>query len=356
MKPAVLVTGSSGLIGAETVLFFDRMGWTVDGIDNNLRKHFFGDFGDTRSTLEFLSKNTRHFEHFSLDIRQRDSILHFFQARRFDLIVHCAAQPSHDFAREDPLMDFDINALGTMNLLEAFRLYAPQAVFVHMSTNKVYGDAPNELALVELETRWDYARKEDYEGIAESMRIDQSKHSLFGASKAASDIMAQEYGRYFGLKIGIFRGGCLTGPLHAGAELHGFLSYLIRAGMGDLEYRVYGYKAKQVRDQLHSFDVVTAIYEFYKNPRSGEVYNLGGGRQNNVSILEAIQKFEKITGREFRWSYAEEPREGDHVCYISNMSKFRAHYPEWKITKTLDDIFHEILEAPCKTPLSQKKP
>lgn len=344
-QESVLVTGSSGLIGSEAVLFFDRLGWKVSGIDNNLRKHFFGKEGDTDWNLKRLRAASKNFEHYPFDIRSRKDIFEFFQSRKFDLIIHCAAQPSHDFSRQDPFLDFEINAGGTLNLLEAYRLHSPRAVFIHMSTNKVYGDAPNELPLVELESRWDYSRKEDYKGIDETMRIDQSKHSLFGASKLASDIMAQEYARYFGLSIGIFRGSCLTGPNHAGAELHGFLAYLIKAAVRDIEYKIFGYKGKQVRDQLHSHDVVRALYEFYRNPRAGEVYNLGGGRENSVSVLEAIRKLEKILGRKIRSVTMDQNREGDHICYISDVNKFKTHFPSWKITRPLNHILEEILEA-----------
>jgi len=341
----VLITGSSGLVGSEAVEFFSRLDWEVCGIDNNLRKHFFGQNGDTTWNLNRLKKTVRNFEHFPIDIRDRKAVLELFQTKPFDLIIHCAAQPSHDFAKYDPFLDFEVNATGTLNLLEAYRLHVPRAVFIHMSTNKVYGDAPNELPLAELETRWDYLRKEDYEGIDESMRIDQSKHSLFGASKLAGDIMAQEYARYFGLPIGIFRGCCLTGPNHSGAELHGFLAYLVKAAVRGIEYKVFGYKGKQVRDQLHSYDVLTVFYEFYKNPRPGEVYNLGGGRENSSSVLESIQWLGKKLGRKVRWTYVDENRSGDHTCYISNMKKFKTHYPAWKVTRSLDAIMEELVKA-----------
>lgn len=339
----VLITGSSGLIGSEAVTFFSQLGWKVYGMDNNMRRQFFGVHGDTTWNLERLKKSCRNFESFAIDIRNRKDVFHFFHEHKPDLVIHCAAQPSHDFAKQDPILDFEVNAVGTLNLLEAFRQFAPEAVFFHMSTNKVYGDAPNEIPLVEHEKRWDYKRSEDHEGIDETMRIDQSKHSLFGASKAASDIMAQEYGRYFGLQIGIFRGGCLTGPFHSGAELHGYLSYLVKAAVENFEYRIFGYKGKQVRDQIHSYDVVRGIYEFYKNPRQGEVYNLGGGRQNNISILESVERLEQMLGRKMKTLYVDRSREGDHICYISNMAKFGHHYPNWRITKNLDMIFEEIV-------------
>jgi CDP-paratose 2-epimerase len=261
---------------------------------------------------------------------------------RFELIVHCAAQPSHDKASEIPMQDFEVNALGTVNLLGATWKHAPEAVFVLLSTNKVYGDAPNEIPVKELETRYDYARPEDFEGVDESCRIDQSLHSLFGASKAAADLTAQEYGRYYKMNVGIFRGGCLTGPWHSGVELHGFLSYLVKLALCGGTYKIFGYKGKQVRDNLHSYDVVRAIEEFAKNPRPGEVYNLGGGRGNSISILEAIERIEQLTGQKLNWRYVEEARRGDHICYISNVGKFRGHYPNWRVTRNLDAILEEM--------------
>ena len=266
-----------------------------------------------------------------------------FHAHRFDLIVHCAAQPSHDKARDIPILDFEVNALGTVNLLEATRLHCSDAAFVFMSTNKVYGDAPNELPLKELENRWEYARPEDYNGITENCRIDRTLHSLFGASKASADLMAQEYGRYFGMKVCIFRGGCLTGPSHSGVELHGFLSYLVKVAISGGAYSIFGYKGKQVRDNIHSHDVVRAIEEFAARPRCGEVYNLGGGRENSVSMLEAITKIEQMTGRKLNWKYVDENRKGDHICYISDLTKFKAHYPNWKITIGIDEILRQII-------------
>jgi CDP-paratose 2-epimerase len=339
----ILVTGSSGLIGSEAVEHFDRQGHQVVGVDNNMRRVFFGEPGDTTWNLERLRSVTRNFTHFNLDIRDRGALEELFRNHRFDLIVHCAAQPSHDKAREIPILDFEVNALGTVNLLEAMRLHSPEAVFVFLSTNKVYGDAPNELPLKELETRWEYARPEDFNGIDEQCRIDRTLHSLFGASKASADLMAQEYGRYFGMKVGIFRGGCLTGPSHSGVELHGFLSYLVKVALSGGAYTVFGYKGKQVRDNIHSHDVVRAIEEFAVNPRSGEVYNLGGGRENSVSVLEAIAKTESMTGKKLNWKYVDENRKGDHVCYISNLAKFRSHYPNWSITIGLDEILRQII-------------
>ena len=276
----VLVTGCGGLIGSEAVLHFDHQGHKVIGVENNLRRVFFGPGGDTTWNLERIKALTKRFDVFDIDIRNRDAIKELFKSHSFDLIIHCAAQPSHDKAREIPLLDFDVNAVGTINLLEATRKHSPEAVFVHMSTNKVYGDSPNELPLVEMKTRYDYARPEDRHGIAETCRIDRCLHSLFGASKAAGDLVAQEYGRYFGMKVGVFRGGCLTGPAHSGVELHGFLSYLVKVAVTGETYTIYGYKGKQVRDQVHSIDVIRAFEAFANDPRPGEVYNLGGGREN----------------------------------------------------------------------------
>lgn len=341
----VLVTGSSGLIGSEAVQHFDRQGHEVFGVDNNMRREFFGPSGDTTWNLERLKQNAKRFTHASLDVRDRNSIESLFRAHRFGLIVHCAAQPSHDKARDIPLLDFEVNALGTINLLESTRQHSPDAVFVFMSTNKVYGDAPNEIPLRELETRYDYAREEDINGVAETCRIDRTTHSLFGASKAAADLVAQEYGRYFGMKVGIFRGGCLTGPSHSGVELHGFLSYLVKVALSGAKYSVFGYKGKQVRDNIHSHDVVRAIEEFAANPRPGEVYNIGGGRENSISLLEAISRIESMTGRRMDWSYVEEPRKGDHICYISNLGKFKSHYPKWAVTRSVDTIIEEIIRA-----------
>jgi len=342
----VLITGSSGLIGSELVDFFDHRAQRVIGVDNNLRADFFGQEGDTQWNLERLIKSTRHFRHFNIDIRDRIKMIDLFKSEGpFDLIVHCAAQPSHDLAAKRPFDDFDVNALGTMNLLEATRLHCADAVFVFLSTNKVYGDAPNELPLKELEKRWDYARSEDYEGIDENMRIDHSKHSIFGASKVAADVMTQEYGRYFGLRTHCLRGGCLTGPRHSGVELHGFISYLVKAQLLDYTYKIFGYKGKQVRDHIHSYDVALSIEEIYKNPRCGEVYNLGGGRPNACSIVEAFDMVEELSGKKMTYEYTEAHREGDHICYISNMARFKSHYPGWQITRSLEDIIREIIDV-----------
>jgi CDP-paratose 2-epimerase len=342
----VLVTGSSGLIGSELVGFFDGRAQCVVGIDNNMRADFFGPEGDTQWNLQRLREATRHFRHHHLDIRDRTGLTQLFCAEGpFNLIIHCAAQPSHDLAASRPFDDFDVNAVGTMNLLETTRQHSHDAVFVFMSTNKVYGDAPNDLPLKELERCWEYARAEDYNGIAEQMRIDYSKHSIFGASKVAADVMTQEYGRYYGIKTHCLRGSCLTGPYHAGVELHGFLSYLVKTQLLGLTYRVFGYKGKQVRDNIHSYDVARAIEEIYQSPRCGEVYNLGGGRKNSCSILEAFDQVEKLTGKKMNYEYVDKNREGDHICYISNLSRFKTHYPKWEVSKSLDHIFREIIDA-----------
>jgi CDP-paratose 2-epimerase len=331
------------LIGSEAVEHFDRQGSKVHGVDNNMRRIFFGDQGDTSWNLDRLRKITKKFVHHDLDIRDRVAIESLFRSHQFDLVIHCAAQPSHDKARDIPILDFEVNALGTVNVLEATRLHSPEAVFILLSTNKVYGDVPNELPLKELELRWEYARPEDYNGINENCRIDCTLHSLFGASKASADLMAQEYGRYFGMKVGIFRGGCLTGPSHSGVELHGFLSYLVKVAISGSTYTVFGYRAKQVRDNIHSHDVVRAIEEFTANPRAGEVYNLGGGRENSISMLEAIARVEQMTGKKMNWKYVDQNRIGDHICYISDLRKLKSHYPNWNITIGLDEILRQII-------------
>ena len=338
----LLVTGSSGLIGSEVATYFSHQGWDVHGVDNNMRAFFFGPEGDTRWNQRRLEETLPRFTHHELDIRDRQGVLELIETLRPDAIVHAAAQPSHDKAAQIPFEDFDVNAVGTLNLLEATRRYAPEAVFVHMSTNKVYGDAPNELPLVELEKRWDYADPAYYNGIPETFRIDQSKHSIFGASKVAADIMVQEYGRYFGMKTCCLRGGCLTGPNHSGVELHGFLSYLIKCNVTGRKYTIYGYKGKQVRDNIHSYDVARFIECFIEEPRVAEVYNLGGGRGNSCSILEAFEMVEALSGRGMIYDYVDKPREGDHICYISDLTKMKTHYPQWDITKKLPDIFEEI--------------
>ena len=333
-----LVTGSSGLIGSAMVEHLDVRGWRVHGVDNNMRRSFFGEHGDTSWNLRRLRAATTRFEHHDLDIRDRDGMARLVAEVRPALIVHAAAQPSHDLAASRPFDDFEVNAVGTLNLLQAAREHCPESPFAFLSTNKVYGDAPNEIPLVELETRWDYADPAYAGGIAEDMRIDGTTHSLFGASKAAADLLVQEYGRYFGLPTVCFRGGCLTGEHHSGAELHGFLAYLARAVREGLPYRIYGYKGKQVRDNIHARDVCGAIMAFAEAPRAGAVYNLGGGRGNSVSMLEAIGRFEELFGRTLDWTYVDEPRRGDHICYISDLARFRADYPGWELTTTLDEI------------------
>jgi CDP-paratose 2-epimerase len=342
----VLVTGSSGLIGSEAVAHFDREGHQVYGVDNNLRREFFGPTGDTLWNLERLRQTTRQFKHLALDIRDRDRIFDLFKSERFDLIIHCAAQPSHDKAKDIPFVDFDVNAVGTLNLLEATRQTNPEAVFIFMSTNKVYGDAPNELPLKELPTRWDYARPEDYNGIREDCRIDRTLHSLFGASKTAADVVAQEYGRYFGMKVGVFRGGCLTGEHHSAVQLHGFLSFLFKVARSGEPYTIIGYKGKQVRDQIHSTDVIAAFMEYARNPRLGEVYNLGGGRGNSASILECIAKIEQLLGKKICTRYVDQNRVGDHICYISDLTKLTTHFPNWRISVSLDLILEKMAAAP----------
>lgn len=341
----VLVTGSSGLIGSEAVVHFDRLGHTVIGVDNNMRQTFFGPAGDVSWNTQRLLAVTRRFTHLSLDIRAREQVLDLFERERFDAVIHCAAQPSHDRAAQIPFLDFEVNALGTLNLLEANRQYSREAPFVFMSTNKVYGDAPNEIALVELEKRWDYADPQYTNGIPETFRIDQSMHSLFGASKVAADVLVQEYGRYFQMPTCCLRGGCLTGPHHSGVELHGFLSYLIKCNIQEITYRIYGYKGKQVRDNIHSQDVVRFMEAFIEAPRVAEVYNLGGGRANSVSILEAFDRIAQISGKLMRYQYVDENRKGDHMCYISDLTKMQQHYPDWDITVDLDQTFQEVFES-----------
>ncbi|MCW5891461.1 MAG: NAD-dependent epimerase/dehydratase family protein [bacterium] len=341
-----LITGSSGLIGSEAVAFFDARGWEVHGVDNNMRREFFGPDGDTTWNLERLRAVTTRFTHHALDIRDRAAIAALVAALRPALVIHAAAQPSHDLAKDRPFDDFETNATGTLNLLEAVRRSCPESPFVFMSTNKVYGDAPNELPLVELDTRWDYARAEDRHGIAESCRVDACLHSLFGASKLAADVMVQEYGRYFGIPTVCYRGGCLTGPNHSGAELHGFLAYLARCVREGRPYRIYGYAGKQVRDNIHSYDVCTAFLAFYEKPRVAAVYNLGGGRGNSVSMREAIARFEDLYGRKLAVEYVDQNRVGDHVCYISDLRRLQADYPGWGITRSLDDIVREFRARP----------
>ena len=341
--PKLLVTGSSGLIGSEVVRYFDIMGWELFGVDNNMRADFFGPKGDTRWNQRQLQESCKQFKHIELDLRDRVKVLELIQQIRPDFIVHAAAQPSHDLAATRVFDDFDVNANATLNLLESCRLYKPDIVFVHMSTNKVYGDAPNRLNLVEKHSRYDFADPEFYNGIREDFTIDQSKHYLFGASKLAADILVQEYGRYFGIKSCVLRGGCLTGPNHSGVELHGFLSYLVQVNLTGKEYTIFGYKGKQVRDNIHALDVARFIEQFFNYPRIAEVYNIGGGRQNSCSILEAFEIVEAISGKKMNFVYDEKNREGDHICYISDLSKMKKHYPSWDISKSLESINEEIV-------------
>lgn len=350
MGGTALVTGSSGLVGSETVEHLDADGWTVHGLDNNMRADFFGPGGDTRPTLDWLQSNTKRFAHHEVDVRDRAAVAGLVEELRPDLIVHAAAQPSHDLAASRPFDDFEVNAIGTLNLLEAARWWCPESPFVFMSTNKVYGDGPNHVPLVELETRWDYADPAQQDGIDERMPIDGTLHSLFGVSKASADLLVQEYGRYFGMPTVCFRGGCLTGRQHAGVPLHGFLAYLARAVRDGLRYQVFGYGAKQVRDNLHSVDVCGAILAFVERPRVAAVYNLGGGRENSVSMLEAIARFEDLYERKLDWEYVDEPRIGDHICYISDLGRLRTDYPEWSVTVSLDAIFGDFVQTSSPAP------
>lgn len=345
MTKNLLVTGSSGLIGSEVCVYFSAQGFKVHGIDNNQRASFFGPQGDTRWNQNRLIEALPQFQHHELDIRDRARVLELVKQLRPDALIHTAAQPSHDLAARIPFDDFDTNAVGTLNLLEAVRQSCPESPFVHMSTNKVYGDRPNEIALRELPTRWDYADEAFRHGIAETMSIDQCKHSLFGASKAASDLMVQEYGRYFGLPTCCLRGGCLTGPAHSGVELHGFLSYLVRCNLEGREYRIYGYQGKQVRDNIHAYDVAAFMHAFVEKPRVAEVYNLGGGKDNSCSILEAFQLVEQYSGSQQKFHYVNEARIGDHICYYSDLRKMQSHYPDWKISRPLETIIEEIVRA-----------
>lgn len=341
----ILVTGSSGLIGSEVCKHFSGLGWEIHGLDNNQRAIFFGNNGDTRWNQKRLETTLPNFIHHELDIRDREGIIQLIQNIKPNAIVHTAAQPSHDRAAAIPFEDFDTNAVGTFNLIEALRRYSTSVPFVHMSTNKVYGDAPNEIPMIELETRWDYADSQYEHGIPESFRIDQCKHSLFGASKVSADISVQEYGRYFNMPTCVLRGGCLTGPSHSGVELHGFLSYLIKCNLEEREYTVFGYKGKQVRDNIHSYDVARFIEEFINEPRVGEVYNLGGGKENTISILEAFDLISEISGIPMKYRYDETNRIGDHICYYSDLRKMKEHYPNWDITKDLRTTFNEIYQA-----------
>jgi CDP-paratose 2-epimerase len=344
-QPILLITGSSGLIGSEVCSHFDGLGWAVHGVDNNQRAVFFGPSGDTRWNQTRLEKTLACYRHHELDVRDRGGVRRLLSELRPSAIVHAAAQPSHDRAAAIPFDDFETNAVGTLNLLEAARWECPDSPFVHMSTNKVYGDRPNSLPLVELPTRWEFARPDDRQGVAETMSIDQSKHSLFGASKVAADVLVQEYGRYFDMPTCCLRGGCLTGPNHSGVELHGFLSYLVKCNLEGREYKVFGYLGKQVRDNIHALDVARFIQAFIESPRRAEVYNIGGGPGNACSILEAFQMVEQFSGRPQRYSYIDEPRIGDHICYYSDLAKMRSHYPAWDISVPLPELFRQIVAS-----------
>jgi CDP-paratose 2-epimerase len=344
----VIITGSAGLIGSEATAFFAQQGLDVVGIDNDMRRVFFGGDASTTWNRQRLEKSLgSKYSHVEADIRDTETITKIFKqyGSNIVLVIHTAAQPSHDWAARDPLIDFTVNANGTLNLLEATRNYAPEAPFIFTSTNKVYGDTPNHLPLIELEQRWEIEPNHTYApGIREDMSIDQTLHSLFGASKVAADVLVQEYGRYFGLRTACFRGGCLTGPNHSGTQLHGFLAYLMKCAVTGNPYTVYGYKGKQVRDNIHSVDLIQAFYEFFKAPRVAEVYNMGGGRYSNCSMLEAITICQKIVARELQWAYSEHNRIGDHIWWISDNSKFAKHYPNWNLQYNVPQILQEIYE------------
>ena len=343
-----VVTGAAGLIGSETVRRFADGGLRVVGIDNDMRARFFGDAASTATTRRTLEANVKHYTHEAIDIRDADALDRLFSRYGNDIsvVVHTAAQPSHDWAAREPLTDWSVNATATLNLLEATRRHAPDAVFIFTSTNKVYGDTPNRLPLVELASRWELpADHASFIGIDESMSIDDSMHSLFGVSKASADLMVQEYGRYFGMKTGVFRGGCLTGPAHAGAELHGFLAYLMKCIVTGTRYRVFGYKAKQVRDNIHSFDLVSAFWAFFERPQAARVYNIGGGRHSNCSMLEAIRYGEELAGRKLDWTYVDENRAGDHMWWISDVRRFQQDYPEWQYRYDIHALLTDIHDA-----------
>ena len=345
---AALITGSAGLIGSEACQKWHGEGFRVLGIDNDMRAEFFGADASTKNTRAGLEASLRNYRHYPVDIRDAEALARVFQeaAADIEVIIHTAAQPSHDWAARAPLVDFGVNALGTLNLLEAARRHCPEAVFIFTSTNKVYGDTPNRLPLVELEKRWEIAPEHSFaDGIDETMSIDQTKHSLFGASKVAADVLVQEYGQYFGMKTACFRGGCLTGPAHAGTELHGFLAYLMKCTTSGQPYRVFGYKGKQVRDNIHSHDLVSAFWEFFQAPRPGAVYNIGGSRHSNCSMLEAIDLCQEISGHELKWSYVDENRIGDHIWWISDVRKFQNDYPQWQYRYDLREILVEIHDA-----------
>ncbi len=341
----ILVTGSSGLIGSEVSTYFANRGWQVNGVDNNQRAVFFGPQGDTRWNQERLIRELNGFKHWEVDIRDREGLRKLVASIKPDVIVHTAAQPSHDKAVQIPFDDFETNAVGTLNLLEATRSLSTNIPFIHMSTNKVYGDAPNNIDMTELESRWDYNDAKYINGINESFSIDQSTHSLFGASKLSADILVQEYGRYFGMKSCVLRGGCLTGPNHSGVELHGFLSYLIQCNIEERKYNIYGYKGKQVRDNIHSYDVARFIDCFIESPRIAEVYNIGGGKENTCSIIEAFEIIQKLSSKQMISEYLENHRIGDHICYYSDLTKMQQHYPNWSISVSLHEIFEQIYQS-----------
>jgi CDP-paratose 2-epimerase len=353
-----IVTGSAGLIGSETCRRFHTEGFTVVGIDNDMRAEFFGPEASTLPARRTLESQLKRYQHFGVDIRDHEEVGRIFEqlGKNIGVVIHAAAQPSHDWAARDPLTDFSVNAVGTLHLLEACRRHAPEAVFIFTSTNKVYGDAPNRLPLEELKTRWEIKPGHAYaEGINEQLSIDQSKHSLFGAGKAAADLLVQEYGRYFGMKTVCFRGGCLTGPAHAGTELHGFLAYLMKCTVSGNPYRIFGYKGKQVRDNIHSYDLVEAFWQFFQAPRCGEVYNMGGGRHSHCSMLEAIALCEQISGKKLDWTYKEDHRVGDHIWYVSDVRKFQADYPKWRYRYDLRAILQEIHQACRGGPAHQQR-
>ena len=343
----VIVTGSCGLVGSEAVRFYHAKGFDVVGVDNDMRAYFFGGEASTRWVRDRLVRDLKCYTHVDADIRD-ESAMHGLlgkYAGHVALVIHTAAQPSHDWAAKEPLTDFSVNANGTLVMLEGARKHAPDAPFIFTSTNKVYGDTPNRLPLIELETRWEIDRAHPYHaGIDEQMSLDQTTHSLFGASKVAADVLVQEYGKYFGMKTACFRGGCLTGPNHSGAMLHGFLAYLARCAVTGRQYNVFGYKAKQVRDNIHSADLLAAFNAFFEAPRSAEVYNIGGGRTSHCSMLEAIAVCERLTGRKMNWKYEEQNRVGDHIWYVSNLRRFQSQYPGWRITRDVDQILTEIIE------------
>jgi len=343
-----IVTGAAGLVGSETVRFLHEKGLDVLGIDNNLREYFFGPDGSTRWQAVELTKSYQRYRHLEIDIRSQEKVFGLFQNETgISLVVHCAAQPSHDWAAREPATDFMVNAYGTMVMLEATRRFAPDAVFIFVSTNKVYGDTPNALPLIELETRWELDLSHRYaeHGIDESMNIDQTKHSIFGANKVGADVMTQEYGRYFGMKTGVFRAGCLTGPAHSAVELHGFLAYLVKCAVTGRPYTIYGYKGKQVRDSIHSWDLVNAFWYFYQHPRPGEVYNIGGSRHSNCSVIEAMHRIEEMSRRRLRYSITDQARSGDHIWWISDVRKFMGHYPQWGFKYRLDDMLEQMIDA-----------